>query len=123
MTPPHPQNGSRLEITKPPINDHTPNLTGNKKLMFGGSTGKPPSTGVLGGSVSKPSGSKPALFGKPNMKVKQKFQMDVVKDVQIESKLDKIANKKPDNLLKPGGLNKPNFTSSSPMGIRKRDSA
>ena len=55
------------------VNDHTPDLSGNKKLIFppGGSSGKPPSSGVL--TMSKPSGSKPGLFAKPKMNVKKKF--------------------------------------------------
>ena len=71
-TPAPPQNGSRLEINKPIVNDHTPDLSGNKKMTFppGGSSGKPPSSGAM----SKPSfGSKPGLFAKPKMNVKKKF--------------------------------------------------
>ena len=72
-SPAPPQNGSRLEINKPFGNEHTPDLSGNKKMMFppGGSSGKPPSSGVL--TASKPSFPKPGLFAKPKMNVKKKW--------------------------------------------------
>ena len=118
MTPAPPTNGSRLEIAKQPMNDHTPNLTGNKNTMFN-SSGKPPSSGVM--SAGKPSfGSK--LFAKPKLNMGKKFQMDVVRDEKATAALDKIAIKKQNNaLLKPANVSKPSFTSSSPMGVRKHD--
>ena len=72
-SPDPPQNGSRLEIHKPIMNDHTPDLSANKKMIFppGGSSSKPPSSGFA--SMTKPSGSKPGLFAKPKMNVNKKF--------------------------------------------------
>ena len=120
MTPAPPQNGSRL-VNEPDDyqNERTPNLAGNKNMMFN-SGGKPPSAGGL--SASKPAGtSKPGLFAKPKLGVKKKFQMDVVQDDKVSAALNKISNKQ--SLLKPQpNITKPSFQSSSP-GVRKRESA